>query len=315
MTSAKTARPPQAKRVGVAAIVFTYGLLILVAAAIWDENKTLPFFEVAVVAAVVLSIHGLYPRAGFFTVVLANFVGVYACLFTFFMVNNFGDVGVVTASLAFVMPLAAFFAGVVWRRDDIQSVVFSGTVGDTPDVLRGVRWLAPVLAVGLVTFLLPLQEMTPAINAAVLLVVMGLIGAIVFFASYHVAVFLIDTGLLFEDVFKRMERLVKPVFAFFTFYTFFIIFFGSLYRIIDAYTAKPHFLVGGEARQITFVESMYFSVVTLSTVGYGDIVPATHTIRLIATVQVVAGVFLILFGVQVLLTYTSELRFGAEDRE
>ena len=47
-------------------------------------------------------------------------------------------------------------------------------------------------------------------------------------------------------------------------------------------------------------------MVTLSTVGYGDIVPATHTIRLVATVQVVAGVFLLLFGVQVLLTYASE---------
>jgi voltage-gated potassium channel len=35
----------------------------------------------------------------------------------------------------------------------------------------------------------------------------------------------------------------------------------------------------------------YFSLVTLATVGYGDILPATHTVSMLAMFQAVTGQF------------------------
>ena len=53
----------------------------------------------------------------------------------------------------------------------------------------------------------------------------------------------------------------------------------------------------------TFFESLYFSVTTLATVGYGDIVPLSNLVRMLAAFEVIVGVLLILFGVSELLEY------------
>ena len=62
------------------------------------------------------------------------------------------------------------------------------------------------------------------------------------------------------------------------------------------------------SRAISFSEAIHFSIVTMSTVGYGDIVPATNLARLLASMEVICGVTLLLFGVSELLEYTREHR-------
>jgi len=47
---------------------------------------------------------------------------------------------------------------------------------------------------------------------------------------------------------------------------------------------------------LSFSDTIYFSVITLSTVGYGDITPVGPLVRALATVEVVAGLLLLLFG-------------------
>lgn len=45
-----------------------------------------------------------------------------------------------------------------------------------------------------------------------------------------------------------------------------------------------------------FPDALYFSLVTQATVGYGDLTPHDEGIRLLTSVQVVAGQVLLLFG-------------------
>jgi voltage-gated potassium channel len=99
-----------------------------------------------------------------------------------------------------------------------------------------------------------------------------------------------------------------PAFAFLTLYSILVIVFACLYRLVDVASAESYFRIGDEVRDITFPEALYFSVSTLSTVGYGDIAPLGNLMRLIAVFEVVAGVLLFMFGVSELLTYSRERR-------
>jgi len=42
-------------------------------------------------------------------------------------------------------------------------------------------------------------------------------------------------------------------------------------------------------KDLSFIDSIYFSVVTITTLGYGDILPVTQVGRLIVTAQVLIG--------------------------
>jgi hypothetical protein len=59
---------------------------------------------------------------------------------------------------------------------------------------------------------------------------------------------------------------------------------------------------------LSFSESIYFSIVSIGTVGYGDIVPHSSLARLLASIEVICGFMLLLFGVSELLEYTREHR-------
>ncbi len=52
----------------------------------------------------------------------------------------------------------------------------------------------------------------------------------------------------------------------------------------------------------------YFSLVTLATVGYGDILPATSTARMLAMIQAVTGQFYIAVVVAIFVGMYSRQR-------
>src|SRR4029079_16079411 len=137
---------------------------------------------------------------------------------------------------------------------------------------------------------------------------MSIIGLIVLTASRDVAVFFVDAGLLFEEFFSRVSRLVIPAFAFVTFYSLIVILFASAYRLISVYTPEAQFNVGGALRGLSFSESIYFSINTISTVGYGDVIPYSNLARLLSSLEVFCGIMLLLFGVSELLEYAREHR-------
>jgi Ion channel len=63
---------------------------------------------------------------------------------------------------------------------------------------------------------------------------------------------------------------------------------------------------------LSFSESIYFSIISISTVGYGDIVPHSSVARLLASIEVVCGFMLLLFGVSELLEYPRAARGGRQ---
>jgi voltage-gated potassium channel len=87
-----------------------------------------------------------------------------------------------------------------------------------------------------------------------------------------------------------------------------VILFASAYRLISVYTFGPHFYMGGTPHVLSFSESIYFSIGTISTVGYGDIIPYSSPARVLASLEVFWGIMLLLFGVSELLEYAREHR-------
>jgi len=283
-------------------VVFTTGLLGLISLAIGSTSSGIALWSLGSASVLAIFFHYLLPGSGFFSAVFANSVGIYTCLYVFFISVNFTKASPSATQAGFVLPLAGFLVGLLWHRKRIQHAMALAQRQGASGLLPGFVWILPLAAVGLMTFLAPLEHMTPTEHDAALLGAMTIISLTVLVASQSVAIFLLDMGLLFEDFFDNAAHLLKPAFAFFTWYSLLTIIFGCVYTIVDHFAPLPHFLIGGAARPITFAEGLYLSVVTLSTVGYGDIIAASPTSRLLIAAEIFSGVLLLLFGVQAVLT-------------
>jgi uncharacterized membrane protein len=67
--------------------------------------------------------------------------------------------------------------------------------------------------------------------------------------------------------------------------------------------------VDGRTADALQSDMTYFSLVTLATVGYGDILPATHTARMVAMFQAVVGQFYLAVVVALFVgTYAAQRR-------
>lgn len=250
----------------------------------------------------------LFPKRAFFSLTFANLIAVYAAVFAFFMEQVFGTVSSATAGLGFSLPVAAFLCGCVIWRESIGFLVNNPSLRDSRSLFSSVSWLLPVSAVGVSVLLLSLHPTAAVDTNFAFLAAMALIAGIVFSVSRSVVVFLVDAGLLFDEFFQRMSRLAIPAFAFLTFYSLFVIAFASIFSIMSRHSGEAHFKVEGIPRALSFSEGVHFSIVTISTVGYGDIVPISSMARALASVEVVCGVMLLLFGVSELIEYSREHR-------
>jgi voltage-gated potassium channel len=283
-------------------------LLILIALSLQTLESLFFLITLATVLAGVAVFHVMFPGSRLVSIALTNFLAIYACLFVFFVETNFQEVSLWAVRVGFPLPIAAFLGGALWRRAEIRQILNQESAQE-PDIFwRAFRWLVPIAILGAFTFLLPGQALDSSAHNAVFLAAMAVIAAIVFWVSADVCAFLIETGLLFEEFFHRLSGLFVPAFTFFTFYTLNVIVFAAIYRIVDRLSAAPDFMVIGEARDITFLESLYFSIITLSTVGYGDIVPLSSPMRVIISVQIVVGVMLLLFGFSEIISFVRERR-------
>jgi voltage-gated potassium channel len=281
-------------------------LLILIALSLQTLESLFFLVTLGSVLAGVAAFYLMFPGSRLVSIALTNFLAVYACLFVFFVETNFGAVSLWAVRVGFPLPIAAFLGGALWRRAEIRALLDQERLQDADIFGRTIRWLAPLVILGAFTFLLPGWALASSAHDAVFLVAMVVIAAMVFWVSADVCAFLIETGLLFEEFFHRISSLFVPAFTFFTFYTLNVIVFAAIYRIVDRLSAAPDFLVAGQARDISFLESLYFSIITLSTVGYGDIVPLSNPMRVIISVQILVGVMLLLFGFSEIISYVRE---------
>lgn len=289
-------------------VAFTVAFLLLIGWAMEGDaglDFTLTMYASALGAYAFFAV--LFPGSLFFSLALANSIAIYVSIFVFFSESNFKGVSDLAQDVAFALPLAAFMAGTWVRRDAIRAVVRAERVESGAEFRRVTFWLLPVASVGAVTFLLPHVVASPANVDLAMLAAMGAIAVVVFATARDVALFLIDAGLLFEEFFERLERLVLPVYAFLTFYSMLVVAFAAIYKLIDDRAGGPHFRILGEDRAIGYADALYFSIVTLSTVGYGDVLPVSDLVRLVASIQVVFGVTLLLVGLSEIMSYSRDL--------
>jgi voltage-gated potassium channel len=285
---------------------FTVFLLGLISLATVEVGKAFLVVMVAVVFGVAGSFYFIFPGGSFFAISLANFLAVYACLFIFFVATNFFMVRPWAVQLGFLLPIVAFQASALLRRESLRYIVQAHRIRDERHLGRTFIWLLPVGMIGAATFLVPDYFADPAVADAVFLTAMGAVAVIVVFASRDVATFLLDSGLLFEEFFQSASRLLVPAFAFLTFYSMLVIIFACIYRILDRFTEAPQFMINMVPETISFSYALYFSIITVSTVGYGDVVPLTDSVRVIVAIQIIFGVLLLLFGFSEIIAYARE---------
>jgi voltage-gated potassium channel len=265
------------------------------------------FFSILFSAAIaMIAIQEIFPRSGLFPITFASLTAVYATIFGLFEEAIFYSLGKVTLGIGFATPILLFIAGCWLRRDAIRKEVADWAMATEQGAAHALFWLLPVWLVGFGVYILFGIRETSVNTDATFLAAMAVIGAIVFAVAHDVAAFLIDIGILLEEFVTRMSRLIVPASAFLSFYAILVIVFAAIYGIVSHSSDIHHFRIGTEYRVLTYFEALYFSVVTLATVGYGDIVPASNLVRALVAVEVLIGVLLILFGVSELLEYAHE---------
>ena len=278
------------------------------AAAVAGVTSPLFFAMVLSAGLVIAVIRALFPAGRLFPVAFASLLAVYATIFSLFVEEIFRGIGDAFLVVGFCLPIFVFVVGCWLRRDQIRVLVAHPAISSEQRVLRAAVWLVPVFFIGAIVILLSRTVGSVLNMDMVFLGAMSLIGLIVLTVSRDVAVFLVDAGLLFKEFFRRVSRLVIPAFAFVTFYSLLVILFASAYRLISVYIPESHFNVGGALRGLSFSESIYFSIGTISTVGYGDIIPYSNLARVLSSFEVFCGIMLLLFGVSELLEYAREHR-------
>jgi len=277
------------------AVVFTLVLVGLVVAAMGGDWP----FALSALATCGVGFGFFYlvfPGGSHFGVTMANSVALYACLFVFFRDANFAGAPHAYQIVALAVPVLAFLAGCFVRRAAIAAAIHARRHHAPTHLPRVSRWLPGIAAVGALSFGLPRLGLPAEAQGAALVGSMAVIGLITALAVRDVVLLLVDIALVFETVSERLDRLVMPVMAFLTYYSLLVVVFASLYRLAEMSLGTGQFVVRGAVTNISFADALYFSVITIATVGYGDITPVGPLVRGLASIEVVAGLLLLLFG-------------------
>lgn len=292
--------PRLARLVPALAVILPFALLLSAALAVDGRLGA-----VAVIGAAAASFGAaslLVPRGPLFAFGLGMGLVLYATVFSVLATAQFPAALEAARILAFLLPLAAFLGTVWWRRAEVARIAEARSeTAELAALPTRLRWLGAAGVIGIVCFLLPLNRAEAGVQSLALLAAMGTIAVLVARAYREVVGLAVDVALLLEEVAARGAHLVVPAAVFVLLYALLVIGFGSAYRIADALSATPLFQGPHGPLRLSFSDAMHFSIVTLSTVGYGDIQPADDGIRVLASLQVMAGLLLLLFGVAELL--------------
>ncbi len=76
-----------------------------------------------VIVGGVATIYFLFKGSRFFSISLANFLAVYACIYVFIVETNFLEASDQAGRYGFILPVGAFIVGALLRRRDIQEII------------------------------------------------------------------------------------------------------------------------------------------------------------------------------------------------
>lgn len=274
----------------------TLGFGMLVAGGVADQDTPFPFLVIGVAALGLGTLYLLFPHGMHAAFGISAGLAVYACLFTVMGRAAFPEAPSWSRAPAFLMPVAAFLVAVWWRRGQLRLVAEADRPFDLNHLPRMARWLIPIWAIGVFSLALPVNRLPMLDQGAALLGAMAVISAIVAGSVGGVVRLLTDMALITRELAGRASRLLVPMVAFLAMYVMLVVVFACLYRIAQGLSLHPLFHGPQGPVPLPFPDALYFSLVTQATVGYGDVTPHDDGIRLLASLQVVAGQMLLLFG-------------------
>lgn len=297
------------------AVGFSALIVLLVAVGVTDFFGLLTLVILGAVFGAAGLFLWMFPGSRFFVLAFANSLAIYTSVYTFLQLTNFDGVAPWSIAVGYLLPILVFLIGVGLKRDEIRQMSRVEELRRMGLSGRKFIWTLPMFVIAMASFGLPRLALDPTALSLVLVASMGVVAIFVAAVSRQISLFLIDSGLLFDQFFVGMGRLFRPAFAFFTLYSFIVIVFAMIFRIMDRLAAEPVFFVEGARAAISFSDSLYFSLITMSTVGYGDITPAGEAVRVVAAIEIILGILLFLFGFAEIMRYVRETdgRSGADE--
>jgi hypothetical protein len=275
---------------------FTMALSLLVALGVGDEGLALSAVVLGVAGLGLGLLYRMFPKGLHFAFGTATGLALYATLFVVLGRAQFPAAADWSRPVAFLLPVGAFLGTVFSRRRELAEVAEKQEAESLDLLPYAARWLAGVSAVGAICFALPVNRLEPAAQAMALMAAMAVIGVVVAFSVRDVVRLLVDVALIMEELGQRARHLAVPIVAFLLMYAVLVIGFGATYRIADGMSHHALFHGPDGPMRLTYSDALHFSIATLSTVGYGDIRPADDGARVLASLEVLAGQLLLLFG-------------------
>ncbi len=286
-------RPPRRVLSGAA---LTLALTLLVAGGVADQGWGFSAIALGIAALALGGLHLIFPQGPLFALGVANGLAVYICLYAVLGRAAFPLALHWARPLGFLLPVASFVVACWLRRRALLRLAEGLVPPDLEHLPRFARWLMFTAMVGVASLATPINRLGPLEQSIALLLAMAVIAAISAAAVRDVVRLLIDVAAILQQVTARLSHLAVPIATYISIFALLAVVFGCFYRIADGLSQHPLFIQLGEPARLDFSDALHFSVVTLATVGYGDIQPVDDGVRLLSAIQILVGQLLLLFG-------------------
>jgi len=287
---------PDPRRRAALATGLTLSFMLLVAMGVADEGWAFALAAPLIASLALGGLHLIFPHGLLFALGAANGLAVYMGVFVVIGRASFPEAAEWSRPVAFLLPVLAFVLTCWANRGSLAGAAAAQGEADLRHFPRFLRWMLPTGLIGIVSLSAPINRAPPDWQTVALLVSMAMIAVIGAFAVGHIVRLLVEISAILRRVGHRLRHLAVPIATYVSLFALLSVAFACFYRIADGLSRSPIFVLMGEPGRLSFSDALHFSIVTLSTVGYGDIQPADDGIRLLAAIQMIMGQLLLLFG-------------------
>lgn len=287
---------PSPRRRALLATGLTLAFMLLVAMGVSDQSWVFSVVTLLIASLALGGLHLIFPHGLMFALGAANGLAIYVSLFVVIGRASFPAAAEWSRSVAFLLPVLAFVLACWARRDELAGTAAAEGGADLRQFPRAVRWLIPTCLIGVVSLSAPFNRAGPEWQNLALLLAMAGIAVIGVISVGHIVRLLVDISAILRRVGMRLQFLAVPIATYVSLFALLSVGFACFYRIADEFSRGEIFILMGQPGRLGFSDALHFSIVTLSTVGYGDIQPADDGIRLLAALQMILGQLLLLFG-------------------